>query len=252
MYNFRLGHVAPSQQAQLKNPKYSYIKIELRMTMQHATSVTKQSWLVPISLLALNLVPMLAGVVRLGGLSSAHPITAENARFIAAPLPISLHIISASLFCILGAFQFWPDFLRKMPKWHKIAGRIMLPCGIVAAITALWMTLLYPVAQNDGPLLYWERLLFGAGMLVSLILGTYAINQRDFSQHRKWMMRAYAIGLGAGTQAVTQLPLILTFGPPSELYRGLLMGAGWILNLVVAEWILRGGRSNARGIPLIT
>ncbi len=188
----------------------------------------------------------------MAGITGTVAITPENARFVASPLPISLHIVSASLFCILGAFQFWPSFLRTMPKWHKLAGRIMLPCGIVAAICALWMTLFYPVAHNDGPLLYWERLVFGAAMLVSLLLGTYAIGGRDFSQHRKWMVRAYAIGLGAGTQAVTQLSLILTLGPPDELNRGLLMGAGWILNLLVAEWILRKGPPIARDVLLVT
>jgi uncharacterized membrane protein len=220
--------------------------------MHNPISATKTSWLAPMSLLALSLIPLLAGAVRLAGLSGSGRITPENARFFVSPLPISLHIVSASVFCILGAFQFWPSFLTEMPKWHKLAGRVMLPCGVVAAITALWMTLFYPVAHNDGPLLYWERLVFGAGMLVSLILGTYSIGKRDFSRHRKWMMRAYAIGLGAGTQAVTQLPVIVTLGPPDELSRGLLMGAGWILNLLIAEWILRKGRPIAHNVVLVT
>jgi hypothetical protein len=28
-------------------------------------------------------------------------------------------------------------------------------------------------------------------------------------------------------------------GPPSELSRALLMGAGWVINLAVAEWAIR-------------
>jgi uncharacterized membrane protein len=227
------------------------------MIMQHSESNSKQrgpkqSWIGPTSLIALSVIPLLAGAVRVAGLSGSGPITPENARFVASPLPISLHIVSASVFCILGAFQFWPNLQNITRKWHKLAGRIMVPSGVVAAVTALWMTIFYPVAPNDGPLLYWERLIFGTGMLLSLILGTYAISQRDFPQHRKWMMRSYAISLGAGTQAVTQLPLILTFGPPSELHRGLLMGGAWVLNLLVAEWVLREPIPSALHRPFLT
>jgi uncharacterized membrane protein len=225
--------------------------------MRHSESNTKQrgpkqSWIGPTSLIALSVIPLLAGAVRVAGLSGSGPITPEGARFVASPLPISLHIVSASVFCILGAFQFWPNLQSKTRKWHRLAGRIMAPCGVIAALTALWMTLFYPVAENDGPLLYWERLVFGAGMLACLLLGIGAIYRRDFVQHRNWMMRGYAIGLGAGTQAITQLPLILTFGPPSELNRGLLMGGAWVLNLLVAEWILREPRSRASHVPLLT
>ena len=53
------------------------------------------------------------------------------------------------------------------------------------------------------------------------------------------MRRAYAIGQGAGTQALTQLPLLLTFGKPDELNLALLMGGAWVLNLAVAEWLIR-------------
>ena len=54
------------------------------------------------------------------------------------------------------------------------------------------------------------------------------------------MMRGYAIGLGAGTQAMLFLFGELIFGKPDVLARALLMGAAWTLNLAVAEWTIRG------------
>ena len=101
------------------------------------------------------------------------------------------------------------------------------------------MNQFYPYAENDGPLLYGFRLVFGAGMVLAMGLGVAAILRRDIARHRAWMMRAYAIGLGAGTQAATQLPWILLVGQPSETPRALLMGAAWLLNLAVAEWFIR-------------
>jgi hypothetical protein len=53
------------------------------------------------------------------------------------------------------------------------------------------------------------------------------------------MIRGYAIGMGAGTQFLTHVPWILLLGTPGELPRALLMGAGWVINIAVAEWIIR-------------
>ena len=53
------------------------------------------------------------------------------------------------------------------------------------------------------------------------------------------MIRGYAIGLGAGTQVLTHVPWFLLVGQPGEVARAVLMGAGWVINLVVAEWIIR-------------
>jgi len=38
---------------------------------------------------------------------------------------------------------------------------------------------------------------------------------------------------------VAARPWILIVGAPGELTRALLMGAGWAINVVVAEWIIR-------------
>jgi hypothetical protein len=53
------------------------------------------------------------------------------------------------------------------------------------------------------------------------------------------MMRGYAIGLGAGTQVLTGAAGTLIAGPLSELGGDLLMSAGWVINLAVAEGAIR-------------
>ena len=79
-------------------------------------------------------------------------------------------------------------------------------------------------------------------MVGSIVLGFLAIRRREIARHRAWMMRGYAIGLGAGTQAMLFLFGELIFGKPDVLARALLMGAAWTLNLAVAEWLIRGCR----------
>ena len=196
-------------------------------------------WLAPAGLLVLSALPLAAGAFRLTQLAGGADITPANARFFASPLPVVLHIVSASVFAILGAFQFASGFRRRRPGWHRAAGRLLVACGLLVGLSGLWMTLFYPRADGTGELLYALRLLFGSAMVVSIVLGFAAIRGRDVIRHRAWMMRGYAIGLGASTQVLTQLVGALIVGPPGELGNALLMGAGWVINLAVAEWAIR-------------
>jgi uncharacterized membrane protein len=204
---------------------------------------TKSDWLIPAGLIALSLVPAVAGIVRLSQLAGGAPITAENARFFAAPLPVVLHIPAVIIYSILGAFQFSAGFRRRRRGWHRAAGKILVPCALVVALSGLWMTQFYPWPAGDGQILYVERLVVGSAMLVSIILGVDGIRRRDFASHGDWMIRAYAIALGAGTQVLTHLPwFVLVGSKPGELPRAWLMGAGWVINVVVAEWAIRRRR----------
>ena len=196
-------------------------------------------WIVPAVLLALSAIPIAAGAARLTQLSVGAEITPDNARFFASPLPVVVHIIGASLYSVLGAFQFTPAVRRRKPGWHRAMGRLLVPFGLAAALSGLWMAHFYPWPEGDGEILYGLRLLFGSAMTLFLVLGYFAARRRDYIWHGVWMMRAYAIGLGAGTQVLTHLPWFVLFGTPGETPRAFLMGAGWVINLIVAEWFIR-------------
>jgi len=198
----------------------------------------KNQWLIPAGLLALSVVPVLAGTFRLSEISGGAAITPENARFLAEPFPVVLHIISVTIYCLLGAFQFAPVLRRHNPDWHRFAGRVLIPCGLVAALSGLWMTQFYTLPKYDGFSLYIIRLLVGIGMTLALCFGFATIRKRDITRHRSWMMRGYALGLGAGTQVLTHIPWFLFPSIHGEVARTLFMGAGWGINVAVVEWIL--------------
>lgn len=196
-------------------------------------------WLVPALLVLLSLVPAVAGASRLAQLAAGAEITAENARFFAKPFPVVVHVLAVIPYSILGAFQFAPGFRRRRRGWHRAAGRVLAVFGLVAALTGLWMAHFYPWPEGDGEILYVLRLVFGSLMAVSIVRAVEAIRRRDFASHGAWMMRGYAVGMGAGTQVLTHLPWFIVIGKPGELSRAFLMGAGWVINLAVAEWIIR-------------
>ena len=216
-----------------------------------ATKGTGRQWLVPAGLILLTLIPMLAGQVRLHELASGAVETAANSRFVESPIPVIVHIVSVTIFSVVGAFQFVPAFRRRTGGWHRFAGRILIPAGLLVALSGMWMAAFYPRPAGEGLALTVIRLFFGSAMLVSIALGISAIVQRKFALHGAWMTRAYAIGVAAGTQAIVLIPESIVFGPGQEVPRTLAMTAAWVINLAVAELVIRGRvrRSALRRMP---
>jgi uncharacterized membrane protein len=202
------------------------------MTTRRAT------WAVPSALLALGTVPVIAGSLRLVELTGGAATLPSNPRFAASPVPVVVHILCATVFALLGAFQFSARLRRRHPGWHRRAGRILVVAGLGVALSALWLNQFFPRAGASREVLYPLRLVFGVAMVVTIVLGFRSARRRDFARHRAWMTRSYAIGLVAGTQVFT-LGLggsVFGHGPVTT---ALLMGAAWGINLAVAEWAIR-------------
>ena len=193
----------------------------------------------PVGLVALAAIPVLAGTARLvellGGPGGACRRTPASPP---SPAPVVVHVAAAIGYALLGAFQFSAGLRRRHPGWHRRAGRVLVALGLAVALSALWMTLLLPRKEGTGDLLYVFRLLAASGMGVSILLGLAAIRRRDIARHRAWMARAYALALGAGTQAFTVGLGEALFGS-GVVRTDLFMGAGWAINLAVAEWFIR-------------
>ena len=197
-----------------------------------------RSWPVPVALVALSVIPLTAGTLRLVQLAGGPELIPADHRFAGFPAPLVLHIVGAAFYAVVGTLQFVPRFRRRHPTWHRRAGRVLALAGLMVATSALWMTLLYSQKPGTGDLLYVLRLMFASAMAGCLVLGFAAIRRRDIAAHRAWMIRAYAIALGAGTQAFTEGIGGALFGT-GELRGDLAKGAGWVINLAVAEWAIR-------------
>jgi Predicted membrane protein (DUF2306) len=209
----------------------------VRIAEVHETSpgTTDRGWLrrwrVPIGLVGLSLVPALAGSVRVAKLATGVSETADNARFVRSPVPVVLHVVTVVVFSMLGAFQFAPTLRRR--------GRLIAVCALLAAGSGAWMTHFYDLPASDNQLLSVLRYVFAAAMAASIVLGVRAIRSRDLARHGAWMTRAYAIGMGAGTQVFTSAAWLIPFGKPSPMTRAFLMLAGWLINVAVAERLIR-------------
>ncbi len=219
-----------------------------------------RGWPVPAGLVALSAIPLTAGTLRLIQLSGGPETIPADDRFTGFPAALVIHILGAAGFALIGILQLVPGIRRRHLAWHRRAGRVVIAAGLAVAGSALWLTVFYAPQPGTGDLLYLLRLVFSSAMVGCIVLGLTAIRRRDVAAHRAWMIRAYAVGLAAGTQVFTEGVGEALLGT-GEIRGDLLKGAGWVLNLAVAEWVIRlparrrrqrrrtGGQAPAGALP---
>ena len=186
-----------------------------------------RNWPVPAALIALSAIPLTAGTFRLIQLAGGPELIPADHRFTGFPAALVIHIVGAALFALIGAFQFVPGIRRRHRVWHRRAGSVVVIAGLLVSGSALWLTLFYPAQPGTREVLYVLRLVFGTSTIGCLVLGFTAIRRRDINAHRAWMMRGYALALGAGTQVFTEGIGGALFGT-GELRGDLAKGAGWV------------------------
>ncbi|MCP2342721.1 DUF2306 domain-containing protein [Actinomadura rupiterrae] len=157
------------------------------------------------------------------------------------------HIFTACVALVLGPLQFVPA-IRARRAVHRRIGRLYLFAGVLPSSVAA-----VPVALLSEHLLTRIGLSIPAVLwLVTGVLAYRAARRHDYVQHRNWMMRNYALTFLAVTSRVL-VPLMLlstlpftTSGPiagKAQSLTALGQATGWIINLVLAETLIRRGRT---------
>ncbi len=190
-------------------------------------------------LLLLATLPVIGGVLRLGEVSSGTDIDLPWTSLVA----IVAHIVAMTTFTVLGAFQFSPA-LRARRRWHRTAGRVLIPAGFVAALASIWLVVFFGGPTEEFALAM-VRLVFAIPMVVFLVMSVVTIRRRDFIAHGSWMTRAYAIAVTGGTQALVLIFWSIPFGEVDAYGEAWLVGLGFVINSVVAELLIRRRSSRA-------
>jgi uncharacterized membrane protein len=205
------------------------------------SALRRGEWAFLALIVIYSFIPAVVGLFRVPELFGGLALVPQNARALSAPTPIVLHILSSSLFCLLGAVQFLPSVRRRHAATHRNLGRLVAAAGCLSALSGLWMTLVFtfpPALQ--GPLLFWVRIAVGGAMVGFIVRAVVAIRARDTAVHRAAMLRAYAIGQGASTQALLFLTALAVFGTELVgLQRDVAMTMAWAINMIAAEGLIR-------------
>ncbi|HEX7171350.1 MAG TPA: DUF2306 domain-containing protein [Candidatus Limnocylindria bacterium] len=106
------------------------------------------------------------------------------------------HILPGVLYLLIAPIQLWRGFRNGHFVVHRRMGRVALLAGIVSGIFAI----VFGAFQAFGGLLQASAAIaFGAWFLVALATAYRAIRGRDVRTHRRWMIRAFAVGVAVGT-----------------------------------------------------
>jgi MFS family permease len=171
-------------------------------------------------------------------------------KFTAVPWSHFLHALSGLLFGLLGPVQFAGALKHRFGRLHRISGRVFVVAGIGLGLSSLRLVAVFPDVSTW--LLAVTRIIAGLALCASLILALVAISERRVEQHRAWMIRAYAIGMGSATISFIMLPIFLIRGEaPTGYAADLLFVLSWAINLTIAAWIIRRLATRPLAIPQV-
>ena len=146
-----------------------------------------------------------------------------------------MHIIPGALFLVLALLQFVSKIRTNHLEFHRWLGRILVVTGLVIAVSALVMS----VTMNiGGPNETAATSLFGILFLFCLVKAYRHIRRKEVAQHREWMIRTFAIGLGvATTRPIVGMFFAFRKLSPHEFF-GIAFWLGFTITFFAAEvWI---------------
>lgn len=174
-------------------------------------------------------------------------------NYVEHPWPAYLHIVPGLIYLLGAPFQLSPRFRRRHLTLHRRLGRALIACGSFSVILAFVIGISHPFGGwTEGA----ATVAFGLWFLGCLFAAFAAARRRDFGQHRRWMIRAFAVGIGIATirlwtgvfialhHAMTSEP---PNGPVASTF-GLAFWLGFAVNVAVGEWWLR--RTSAKRLPV--
>lgn len=235
-----MSHPGPSASAHLSVPP--------RIPGPRPAEATRSPlrWRIPVLLWLIGGFTVLTAVFRIAmiieGLTlDVLPEDYEGAHYLDHLFVASAHMVPGIVFLLVGPLQFSASLRRRYPRWHRRAGWVFVGSGLALGLTGVWMNRNFP--PIGGVMKFMSTQLFGITMLVAIVLAMIFIIRGNVRRHRVWMIRAFGIGLAPATQRLLLIPIFVALGEAPDHLIDVGMTAGWCINIIVAEIIIRRGRN---------
>ncbi|GIH81285.1 hypothetical protein Plo01_77140 [Planobispora longispora] len=190
----------------------------------------------------LSLDPSLSRVPPVEGFAAYYPL-------------LVAHILFGTVAMVACGLQVWPWFRRRHPVAHRIIGRVYVLGGVLPAGV---LGLVIGAVSPFGPVARVSNVILAALWLAFTVAGFRMARQRRFVDHRRWMIRSFALTMSiitnriwGGIAAVILIPQLDTsFGGSdvalTQAISGLATWLGWTTSLLAAEWWLERGEAAKR------
>lgn len=152
--------------------------------------------------LALTVVVMVFAAMRLDtdvpALLDGTPPPADSfeRRYFDHPVLAYAHIGAGVLYLLGALLQLSRGFRERHVRVHRRVGRVVLPAGLLAGAYALAFGLGHSWGGAGEAS---ATVVFGLWFLACLVTAFRAIRSGDVVRHRRWMIRAFSVGLAVAS-----------------------------------------------------
>jgi uncharacterized membrane protein YozB (DUF420 family) len=203
----------------------------------------RRPWVVPLALLTVIFI----------GYAVPPYLSLDPGRARIQPMPshasyyplLVTHILLGSVALLAACVQVWPALRRSRPAIHRWSGRVYVATALTASVCVM---IISPMGLHGAN----QRV--ANTMLAVLWFGTTlagfrAIRQRRFADHRRWMLRSFALAFSIVAFRLWMPVAFAVFVP--EIYTGaevdeaalnqaigVTSWVSWVVNLLIIEWWL--------------
>jgi hypothetical protein len=161
------------------------------------------------------------------------------------------HIVFGMIALLIGPLQFFSSIRKKYPRFHRMTGRTYLISILVGAGCATILAINHNIIIQ-------KRIVFGTGLLglaaawlLTSGMAFWAVKNRNFVQHREWMVKSYVVTCGFTFYRVFLLTA-QSYIPLENIdyekeFSGILAWSCWAVPLLVTEVILQAKKIKRSG-----
>lgn len=164
------------------------------------------------------------------------PADSFDRRYAEHPVLAYAHILPGLVYLGIAPFQVSRRFRRGRLPRHRAMGRVAIVAGLITGVFAIAVGLVFPYG---GATEASASVVFGIYFLAALVLAYRSVRAADVDGHRRWMIRAFAVGTGVGTIRLL-IGISQPFGISFESIFGPAFWIAFVAHALAAEaWLLR-------------
>ena len=164
-----------------------------------------------------------------------------------------IHFIGGTIMLLFAPIQFISKIRKTIPKIHRYLGRAYVISIIISAITAIYIAI-HKMIMTEGVITFATGLIgLALASLVTTITAYAMIRNRNYEQHREWMIRSYVVTLGFATFRIfTDIFNGTLFHLDGLEMANIMAWACWSIPLLITEFFLQLNRTQRQIVRTAT